>query len=246
MTTASGPVPVAVAGAAGRMGGRVAAALADAGDLALVATPGRGGLSAEWNGARVLADFTSPAGTILLAPLAAERSTALLVGTTGLDETARAAIAAAARHVAVMVAPNLSPGVAALARALRVALAALPGYDVEIVERHHRGKVDAPSGTALALAAVVAEARGLALPGALKAGRSGASGPRPAGEIGVHSLRGGDWVGEHSVLLAGAHETLELRHVAHDREAFTAGALVALRFLAVAPPGLYALEDALV
>ena len=239
-------VPVAVAGAAGRMGGRVAGALAAAEDFELVASPGRGGLAGDWKGARVLADFTSPAGTALLAPLAAERGAALLVGTTGLDEAARAAIVAASRRVAVMIAPNLSPGVAALARALRVALAALPGYDVEIVERHHRGKVDAPSGTALALAGIAAEVRGLVIPAALRAGRSGATGPRPTAEIGIHSLRGGDWIGEHSVLLAGAHETLELRHVAHDREAFTAGALVALRFLAAAAPGQYALEDALV
>lgn len=238
-------VPVAVAGATGRMGGRVVRALEADGGFAVVATPGRDGLAAEWNGARVVADFTSPVGTAALAPLAAARGVALLVGTTGLDAAAQAALAAAAARVPVLVAPNLSLGVAALTRALRAVVPALPGWDIEIVERHHRAKVDAPSGTALALAATVAAARGDAS-AAVRAGRSGAVGPRPAGEIGVHAVRGGAWVGEHAVLLAGPHETLELTHVAHDRDAFTAGALVALRFLAGAPPGRYTLEDALV
>jgi 4-hydroxy-tetrahydrodipicolinate reductase len=170
---------------------------------------------------------------------------ALLVGTTGLDAAAELALDAAAKRVAVLVAPNLSPGIAALKKSLRVALAALPGYDVEIVERHHRGKVDAPSGTALALAAVVAHERVLPWPSAARLGRGGAAGPRPDGEIGIHALRGGAWVGEHAVLLAGPHETLEFIHVAQDRDAFVAGALAGLRFLAAASPGRYTLEDAL-
>ena len=238
-------VPVAVAGATGRMGGRVARAVEADPGFALVATPARGALDADWKGARVLADFTSPAGTATLASLAAERGVALLVGTTGLDAASRAAVEKAATRVAVMVAPNLSPGIAALAKALKVALAALPGWDVEIVERHHRAKVDAPSGTALALGAVAAGVRGWSWPDAARPGRSGAVGPRPDGEIGLHALRGGSWVGEHQVLLAGPYETLELRHVAQDREAFTAGAMLALRFLAGAAPGRHSLEDAL-
>ena len=238
-------LPVAVAGATGRMGGRVARAVEADADFRLAASLSRDRLGGDWNGARVLADFTSPAGTAALAALAAERRVALLVGTTGLDMDARAALDAAASKVAVMVAPNLSPGIAALGRALKVVLAALPGYDVEIVERHHRAKADAPSGTALALGAIAAAARGLPWPDAGRAGRSGAVGPRPDGEIGLHAVRGGAWVGEHAVLVAGPHETLELHHVAHDRDAFTAGALLALRFLAGAGPGRYTLEDAL-
>ncbi len=238
-------LPVAVAGATGRMGGRVVRALEADAEFRVVAMPPEGGLAADWNGARVLADFTAPAGTAALAPLAAARGIALLVGTTGLDAAVHAALDAAAARVPVLVAPNLSLGVAALARALSVVLPTLPGYDVEIVERHHRAKVDAPSGTALALAEVVARARGDLATG-VRAGRSGAVGPRPAGEIGVHAVRGGAWVGEHTVLLAGAHETLEFTHVAHDRDAFTAGAIVALRVRAGAPPGRYTLEDALV
>ena len=238
-------VPVAVAGATGRMGGRVARAVEADEGFTLTATPGRDGVDGDWNGARALADFTSPAGTTALAPRAAARGVALLVGTTGLDEKADAAIEAASARIAVMVAPNLSLGIAALARALEVVLATLPGYDVEIVERHHRAKVDAPSGTALAFGAIAAGARGLPWPAAARVGRSGRAGPRPAGEIGLHAVRGGSWVGEHAVLLAGPHETLELTHVAHDRDAFAAGALVALRFLAGARPGRYTLEDAL-
>jgi 4-hydroxy-tetrahydrodipicolinate reductase len=235
-------LPVAVAGAAGRMGSLVARAVEADPGLRLAAALDQGTLEDGWEGARALADFTSPAGTARLADLAAERGVGLVVGTTGLDAPARAALARAAARIPVLVAPNLSPGVAALKRALAVALAALPGYDVEIVERHHAAKVDSPSGTALALAKVVQDARSGSV---LRAGREGRVGPRPAGEIGVHSLRGGAWVGVHEVVLAGPHETLELVHVAHDRAAFAQGALVALRFVAQAGPGTYALEDAL-
>ncbi len=235
-------LPVAIAGATGRMGSLVARAVEAAPELSLVARPGRGALELGWNGAQALGDFTAPDGTARLADLAAERGVGLVVGTTGLDEAARAALERAARKVAVLVAPNLSLGVAALARALKAALAALPGYDVEIVERHHAAKADSPSGTALALAQIVQDAR----PGAvIRPGREGRTGPRPGSEIGIHSLRGGAWVGEHAVVLAGPFETVELSHVAHDRAAFAYGALAALRFVAGAPPGTYTLEDAL-
>jgi len=148
----------------------------------------------------------------------------------------------AAARVPVLIAPNLSPGVAALKRAVAAALAALPAYDVEIVERHHAAKVDSPSGTALALAQVVQQAR----PGTtLRAGREGRVGPRPPGEVGIHSLRGGGWIGEHEVVLAGPFESLQFTHVAHDRAAFAQGALSALRFVATARPGRYGLEDAI-
>jgi 4-hydroxy-tetrahydrodipicolinate reductase len=238
-------LPVALAGAAGRMGSHVRRAIESADDLALVAMPARGSLDSDWQGARALAEFTTPEATVRLAGLAAERGVGLVVGTTGLDAAASAALAQASTRVPVLVAPSLSLGVAALQAALRAALAALPGYDVEIVERHHAGKVDAPSGTALALARTVADARGWPFPGALKAGRSGRVGERPRAEIGVHSLRGGRWVGEHTVVLTGPHETIELTHEAHDRACFADGALIALRFVAAARPGMYSLQDAL-
>jgi 4-hydroxy-tetrahydrodipicolinate reductase len=238
-------LPVAIAGASGRMGGLVAAAVERAEDLALVARPGRGGLDEAWNGAKVVADFTAPEATARVAGLAAERGTGVLVGTTGLDAAAERALESAAGRVPVLVAPNLSLGVLALARALRVALRTLPDYDVEIVERHHGKKADAPSGTALFLASIAAQERGLDPSRAMRAGRSGRVGPRTAGEIGIHAVRGGGWIGSHTVHLAGPHESLELAHTAQSREAFAEGALHALRFLAQAPPGRYGLEDAL-
>jgi 4-hydroxy-tetrahydrodipicolinate reductase len=227
------------------MGARVARAIEDSPDLSLVARPARGALDGDWCGAKVLADFTAPDVTARLAELAQARGVGLLIGTTGLDPAGHRALEDAGSRIAVLVAPNLSPGVAALTRALRVALPAMPGADVEIVERHHRGKADSPSGTALALARVAAEARGVSYPEALKHGRSGRPGPRGSGEIGVHAVRGGGIVGQHNVLLAGVHEVLELSHVALDRECFAEGALIAVRFLARARPGVYALEDAL-
>jgi 4-hydroxy-tetrahydrodipicolinate reductase len=226
------------------MGSLVAATLERTEGFAVVARPVRGALDASWNGAAVLADFTSPEGTAVLAALAAERGTGLLVGTTGLDEAAERALAEAARRVPVLVAPNLSPGIVALARALQIALRLLPGYDVEIVERHHAQKADAPSGTALLLARIAAETRGATPGDVLRVGRSGRTGPRPTGEIGLHAVRGGGWIGSHTVHLAGPHESLELGHTAQSREAFADGAAPALKFLAHASPGRYRLEDA--
>jgi 4-hydroxy-tetrahydrodipicolinate reductase len=194
----------------------------------------------------VAVEFSDPAACAALATLCAERGAGLVSGTTGLDAAQDAVVRSAARRVAVVRGANFSLGVAVLRRALRTALAALPpGWDVEIIERHHRLKLDSPSGTALALAADAAAGReGEA--GAPRFGRGpGRAGPRVAGEIGVHSVRGGTWIGDHTVLLAGEGEWLELRHVAQDRLAFAHGALAAARFVAGAPPGLYALEDVL-
>jgi len=145
--------------------------------------------------------------------------------------------------VAVLRAANFSLGVLALREALRAALPLLADWDVEIVERHHRLKKDSPSGTALHLAADVDAARS-STASSLRHGRTGSVGPRPASEIGVHAIRGGTWVGDHTVLLAGEGEWLELRHVAQDRTAFARGALQAARFVAKAAPGLYHLEAA--
>ncbi len=238
-------LPVAVFGATGRMGSLVAAAIERADGVELVARPAKGALDASWNGARVIADFTAPQGTARIAELAAERGTGVLVGTTGLDTAAEQALARASARVPVLVAPNLSLGIVALARALRSAIRAVPGWDVEIVERHHAQKADAPSGTALFLARIAAQELGADPAQALRSGRSGRTGPRPAGEIGIHAVRGGGWIGSHSIHLAGPYESLELVHNAQSREAFAEGALHALRFLATAPPGRYELEDAL-
>lgn len=191
----------------------------------------------------VVVDFSSPEATRAAATACAERGAALVSGTTGLGPEEEAALAEAARRVAVLSAPNFSLGVAALRRALAAALQGLGGaWDIEIVERHHRLKADSPSGTALRLVQDVQTLRGEAQ---LRHGRQGRPGPRPAGEIGVHAVRGGTWAGDHAVLIAGTGEWLELRHVAQDRGAFAQGALAAARFVATAPAGLYTLDSLL-
>jgi 4-hydroxy-tetrahydrodipicolinate reductase len=190
----------------------------------------------------VVVDFSSPEGTRAAALACAETGTALVTGTTGLPPDVEACLSAASSRVPVLRAANFSLGVLALRRALAAALAVVPGdWDIEIVERHHRAKADSPSGTALALAREAAGQRGLN-ESAFRHGREGRVGPRPAAEIGLHAVRGGTWVGDHAVLLAGAGEWLELRHVAQDRAAFARGALAAARFVARARPGLYALD----
>lgn len=195
---------------------------------------------------RVIVDFSSPEATLRCAALCAERAVPLVSGTTGLGAQGEAAFRSTASRTAVLHASNFSVGLAVLRAALGAALAAAPPeWDVEIVERHHRLKKDSPSGTALALAADVAAARRGSAANPLRHGRSGAVGPRPAGEIGVHAVRGGTWVGDHTVLLAGTGESVELRHVAQDRDAFAEGAIAAARFVATAPPGLYTLDHVL-
>lgn len=250
-------IRVVLVGAAGRMGRAVAHALAVADDVTLKARIERAGVTAPADGespwghdlsavvARgdVVVEFSAPAAAGVAATLCAERGAALVSGTTGLGEAEEGALRAAGGKVAVVRAANFSLGVLALRRALAAALAAVPAsWDVEIVERHHRGKQDAPSGTALQLAREAAERRGYPET-ALRPGRSGHVGPRAQAEIGIHALRGGSWVGDHAVVLAGMGEWLELRHVAEDRAAFAHGVLAAARFVATAPPGFYTLEE---
>ncbi len=256
-------IRVVLVGAAGRMGRAVEAAAAGASDLAIVARVdlranfpaggGVAGLSGQWSedvgavakAGDVVVDFSGAAGARAAAAACAARGAALVTGSTGLAPADEAALREAAARVAVLRATNFSLGVAALRVALRAVLAAVPAsWDVEIVERHHRLKQDSPSGTALTLAGDVRAARNLP-EGSLRHGRSGPAGPRTANEIGVHAVRGGTWVGDHQVLLAGEGEWLELRHVAQDRAAFAHGALAAARFLASAQPGEYTLEDVL-
>jgi 4-hydroxy-tetrahydrodipicolinate reductase len=193
----------------------------------------------------VVVDFSAGPGTREAARVCAARGAALVSGTTGLEREVEDALRAASARVAVLRAANFSLGVAALRRALDATLVALPGsWDIEIVERHHRGKADSPSGTALVLAEDAAARRGWeARP--LRFGREGRVGPRPAAEIGVHSIRGGTWVGDHTVLLSGEGEWIELRHVASDREAFAHGALAAARYVATTPAGFYTMDDVL-
>lgn len=249
-------IRVVLVGAAGRMGRAVATAASADPEVEVVACVDRattlgnpdapGGvwssdLSSVLGAGDVVIEFSGREGCLESARCCAERGAALVSGSTGLTEAEEAVVRESSGRTPVLRAANFSLGIAALRAALRVALAALPDWDIEIVERHHRRKADSPSGTALALADQALEARGLSRP-ALVHGRHGALGPRPADQIGMHAVRGGGWVGDHEVLLAGEAEWLELRHVAQDRGAFAHGALAGAKFLAGRPAGLYTLE----
>lgn len=193
--------------------------------------------------ADVALDFSDRAatGNTLQACRAARKP--LLLGTTGFGAELDAELAAAAREVALLVAPNTSVGVTLLAELTRAAARALPaGFDIDVLELHHRLKPDAPSGTALALARTAAEARGLPVPGS--GGSPGLPcGPRSEGRIGLASLRAGDIVGEHTVLFCGTGEELALTHRARDRSVFARGALSAALWLSSRPPGRYSMRD---
>jgi 4-hydroxy-tetrahydrodipicolinate reductase len=194
---------------------------------------------------RVLVDFTAPAATASLVATAARHACPFVSGATALAAGDHQALEQAARAIPVLHAPNMSRGIELLGQLVERAAALLDAFDLEIVERHHRRKADAPSGTALRLAGIAAAARGQDAPD-LEHGRSGRSeGGRRSGTIGLHALRGGDWVGEHDVILAGPGETLELRHRAESRAVFVAGTLASIRFVATAPPGRYRMADVL-
>jgi 4-hydroxy-tetrahydrodipicolinate reductase len=219
----------------------------DAGELAGVGPIGTsvvGGLaSIERARAQVVIDFSIPVATAALAPIAAAAGSAIVTGTTGLGADARRALDQAASKVPVLWEPNMSVGVHILAQLVSRAAAALGDWDVEIVETHHRGKVDAPSGTALRLLEAAQQGRGAATH--LVHGRQGKPGPRSDGEIGIHALRGGDVVGDHTVHLLGPGERLELTHRATSRDVFAHGALRAAQWIAGRPAGRYTLADVL-
>ncbi|HEY2510754.1 MAG TPA: 4-hydroxy-tetrahydrodipicolinate reductase [Polyangiaceae bacterium] len=235
---------IAVVGARGRMGRTVARLAEEQGigvALALDAGDRMGALAAS--GADVAIDFSSPGATAELCEVAARAGVAVVSGTTGLGDEAQAALERASRSVPVAWEPNMSVGVHVLGALVSRAIAMLgPDFDVEIVEAHHRLKVDAPSGTALRLAEVAREARGGAR---LVHGREGKPGARAATEIGVHAVRGGDVVGDHTVLLLGAGERIELVHRASSRELFASGAIRFARWIAGKPAGRYRMEDML-
>jgi 4-hydroxy-tetrahydrodipicolinate reductase len=194
----------------------------------------------------VLIDFTRPEGTLAHLAACRERSIAMVIGTTGFTPAEKALIGAAATTLPIVLAPNMSVGVNVMLRLLGLATRWLgDAYDVEIVEAHHRHKVDAPSGTALALGEAVAAARGRTLADCAVYAREGHTGERGAGTIGFASLRGGDIVGDHTVLFAGAGERIELTHRSSSRANYAEGSLRAARFVAGRAPGLYAMADVL-
>lgn len=190
-------------------------------------------------------DFSTPAGTLDVAALCVARGIPLVVGTTGLEPEQRHKLDGAARSIPMLIASNFSKAVNLLMHLSGEAAKALgASADIEIVERHHRFKKDAPSGTALRLAEVVGEAIGSG-PDRYVHGRSGLSGERPRGDIGMHALRTGDNPGEHTVVFGLMGECLELSHRALNRDGFALGALDAARFLAGKPPGMYTMKDLL-
>ncbi len=191
-------------------------------------------------------DFTAPAVSIRHAELAAQAEAVLVLGTTGFDEEQDAAIARAAQHATIVQAANMSLGVNVLLALVERAARTLDAdYDIEIVEIHHRYKVDAPSGTALALGKAAAKGRAVDLDQMAQRVRDGVTGPRRRGDIGFATLRGGDIAGEHTVVLAGDGERIELTHRATNREVFARGAVKAALWARGKPPGLYAMRDVL-
>ena len=194
----------------------------------------------------VAIDFSAPEATAEHATLAARLGRPLVIGTTGLPAAQEAAVRDAARQVAIVWAANTSLGINLLLGLVeQVAQRLGPDWDLEIFEMHHRGKVDAPSGTALALGRTAAAARGVVFDEVAQRGREGITGPRPAGAIGFAALRGGDNIGEHHVIFAGAGEQLELTHRATNRGIYAKGAVRAARWLVGRPPGLYGMKEVL-
>jgi 4-hydroxy-tetrahydrodipicolinate reductase len=262
------PVKLAIAGAGGRMGRMlVEAALADPGvritaalDRADRPELGRdcgeflgrstgvaiGADLAQLAAAEVLIDFTRPEGTLAHLEACRRHGVKMVIGTTGFDDAGKRAIGEASASIGIVFAPNMSVGVNATFRLLEVAAAILAsGYDVEIVEAHHRHKVDAPSGTALRMGEVVAAAQGRALKDLAVYAREGVTGERQAGTIGFSSVRGGDIVGDHTVLFAGHGERIEITHRASSRMPYALGSLRAARFIAGRGHGLFDMQDVL-
>src|SRR5579871_3631027 len=258
---------IAVNGACGRMGQRIIQLAREDKDLAIgaaletaahpqqgkdmgeVAGLGRLGVpvSAELpadKGVQVVIDFSQPEGTMTVLPVCVQRRLPIVVATTGHTPAQKQAIEAAAAQTAVLMAPNMSLAVNVLMKLVGQAAAVLKdkGFDVEILERHHRFKKDSPSGTALQFARIVQAAMGQTQ---LRHGREGLVGERPPHEIGVHAVRVGDNVGEHTIIFSTLGETLELTHRAHTRDCYARGALQAAKFLAGRPAGRYTMNDVL-
>jgi 4-hydroxy-tetrahydrodipicolinate reductase len=258
------PIHLAINGASGRMGRALLALVRD--DLRFEQTravvsagsPHDGALvynespvklrySHDWEGSAtdVVIDFSGPTGLAAALAYCTANKVALVTGTTGIDTALEAKLDEAGKHIPLLHAANFSLGVAVLARLLREAAAALPDWDLEIIEAHHNRKEDAPSGTALALGHAAAEARGTTLAKDGVYVREGRPGARRSGSIGFAVVRGGDVVGEHTALLLGQGERVELSHRATDRTIFARGALEAAAWLAGRKPGIYSIDDML-
>ena len=267
--TPATPLRIAIAGASGRMGRMLIEAVLDAPDCALAGAldvPGHAqlgqdagaflgraagvrisdDLDAVLDASEVLIDFTRPEATLAHLHACAGRGVALVIGTTGFSAGQKAEIGAAAQRTPVFLAPNMSVGVNVVLRLLEQAAKAFShGYDIEIIEAHHRNKVDAPSGTALQMGEVVAKALGRQLADNAVFGRQGVTGVRDPSTIGFATVRGGDIIGDHTVLFAGIGERIEITHRSSSRATYAQGSLRAARFLARSAPGLYDMNDVL-
>ncbi|CAM3772484.1 4-hydroxy-tetrahydrodipicolinate reductase [Roseateles saccharophilus] len=238
---------VAVTGASGRMGKMLIEAVMAAEDCQLHATLDKGDdVRAGLAGADVLIDFTRPEATLDHLAICADLGVKAVVGTTGFEPAQKARIAELAQHTAIVFAPNMSVGVNVVLKLLDMAARAMnEGFDIEIVEAHHRNKVDAPSGTALQMGQVVADALGRDLKQCAVYGREGVTGVRDPSTIGFATVRGGDIIGDHTVLFAGTGERIEISHKASSRGIYAQGSLRAARFLAGQATGLFGMNDVL-
>jgi len=263
------PLKIAIAGSCGRMGRMLIEAVANADDcqlagaLDVAASPALGqdasaflgrqsgvAITADLHtglaGAQVLIDFTRPEGTMAHLAVCRELGVAAVIGTTGFSDEQKAVIAEHARHIGIMMAPNMSVGVNVVLKLLDMAARALSqGYDIEVIEAHHRHKVDAPSGTALKMGEVVAQALGRDLKTCAVYGREGITGERDPSTIGFATVRGGDIIGDHTVLFAGTGERIEISHKSSSRATYAQGSLRAARFLARSGAGLFDMNDVL-
>jgi 4-hydroxy-tetrahydrodipicolinate reductase len=265
-------IRVAIPGCVGRMGKALVQAIAAAEDLQLTGASAAPGAQVVGMDAGTLAgisplgvvvtddpllmlgtcdgviDFTAPSATVELALLCQERGVPLVIGSTGWTEEQRRTIARVTEHIPVVMSPNMSVGVNVLFRLVTEATRLLgPSFELEIIEAHHNQKADAPSGTALRLAQTATDAASDLGSFVERAcfGRHGISGPRPRPQIGIHSIRGGDIVGEHTVMFCSSGERVEIAHKASNRQTFANGALRALRWLCHRPAGLYDMEHVL-
>ncbi|MBP7645326.1 MAG: 4-hydroxy-tetrahydrodipicolinate reductase [Comamonas sp.] len=263
------PLRVAVAGASGRMGRMLVEAIQNSGDCVLTAAldlPGsptlgmdaaaflgqtsgaviESDLKSALSKADFLIDFTRPEGTLVHLAVCAELGVKAVIGTTGFSEEEKTQIAAFAQQTAIMLAPNMSVGVNVTLKLLEMAAKALDtGYDIEIVEAHHKHKVDAPSGTALKMGEVIAQAQGTQLQDRAVYERFGHTGERKENTIGFATVRGGDIVGDHTVLFAGTGERIEITHKSSSRSTYAQGSLRAVRFLASQTTGQFDMFDVL-
>jgi 4-hydroxy-tetrahydrodipicolinate reductase len=263
------PYRVGIAGASGRMGRMLIEALQAADDctlsgaLDIPTSPALGQDASAYTGqasgvfiesdlakglasSQFLIDFTRPEGTMAHLRHCREKGIKMVIGTTGFTDEQKTEIEDAARDIAIMMSPNMAVGVNVVFSLLRQAAKALAtGYDIEIIEAHHRFKVDAPSGTALKMGEVVADALGRDLKECAVYGREGVTGERDPSTIGFATIRGGDVVGDHTVLFAGIGERIEITHKSSSRSTYAQGSLRAVRFLAHQPHGLFGMDDVL-